>query len=143
MLEGGDVMLLPGRVLVGLSGRTNAAGIEQLRETVAPLGLEAAAIPVSGYLHLLTAATYLGQDGLLAVEGYAGHPAFAGLDVIAAPPEEAYAANGLAVGARVILPAGYPRTAAAVRGRGFEVLSVPMSQFAAADGGITCLALVW
>lgn len=160
-LEGGDVLLLPGRVLVGCSGRTNRAGIAQLARVVAPLspqpwgawgaghaagvpsGLPVTAIPVHDYLHLLTAVTYIGHDTLLAVEEYAGHPAFAGIDVLIVPREEAYAANALGVGDRVILPAGYPRVAAMLRGRGFEVLPVPTSEFAKADGGVTCLSLVW
>jgi dimethylargininase len=98
---------------------------------------------VQGYLHLLTAATYLGRGTLLAVEAYAEHPAFTGLEVISVPPGEAYAANALGVGDSVIVPAGHPRVASALRARGFTVLEVPVSQFAAADGGVTCLALVW
>jgi dimethylargininase len=142
-LEGGDVLRLPERVLVGQSGRTNAAGIDQLSAILSAAGLPVTAVPVRGYLHLLTAATYVGQGTLLAVGDYAAHPAFAGLDVFSVPPEEAYAANALAVGVQVLLPAGHPRTLEALRARGFEVLPVPMSQFAAADGGVTCLSLVW
>jgi len=59
------------------------------------------------------------------------------------PPEEAYAANSLGIGGHVIVPAGYARAAALLRAQGFDVLSVPMSEFAKADGGVTCLALVW
>ncbi len=143
LLEGGDVMLTPDRILIGLSGRTNRAGIAQLTVALADLGLPVYDIPVSGYLHLLTAATYVGHNILLVVEDYADHPAFADFDVIAVPPGEAYAANALGVGDRVVLPAGSPHTAGALRDRGFEPLPVPMSEFARADGGVTCLALVW
>ena len=72
---------------------------------------------------------------------YAESPSYAGLDVIRVPPEEAFAANALAVGMRAILPTGCPRTFAQVRDRGFEVLTVSLSEFAKADGGVTCLAL--
>ena len=148
-LEGGDVMVLPqGKILVGRTARTNQAGIAQLvvalseaapGEAPAPLY----SVPVSDYLHLLSAATTIGRDTLLAVEAYAGHPHFAGLDVIIAPPEEVYAVNALGLGESVIVPAGYPRVAAALQGRGFTVLPVPVSEFAKADGGVTCLALAW
>ena len=67
----------------------------------------------------------------------------AGLDVIVVPEAEAYAANALGAGEAVLLPAGYPRVAGALRARGLEVLPVPMSEFAKADGGVTCLSLVW
>jgi N-dimethylarginine dimethylaminohydrolase len=41
------------------------------------------------------------------------------------------------------VPAGYSRVAAALQARGFNVLPVPVSEFAKADGGVTCLSLVW
>ena len=69
-LEGGDVLILPDRVVVGRSGRTNAAGIAQLAVALAGTGLPVYAAPVESYLHLLTAVTYLGQGVLLAIEGW-------------------------------------------------------------------------
>jgi dimethylargininase len=98
---------------------------------------------VTKYLHLLTAVTYVGHNTLLALADYADHPEFAGYDVVVVPPEEAHAADALGSGDFVILPEGHPRTTAALRSRGFKVLATPMSEFGAADGGITCLALVW
>lgn len=142
-LEGGDVLILPDRVVVGRSARTNAAGIAQLAVALAGTGLPVYAAPVEGYLHLLTAVTRLDDDSLLAVEGWPLPAPLAGLKLLAAPPAEAYAANVLAIGARVIMPAGYPRVAAMLTAHGFEVLPVPMSEFAKADGGVTCLSLVW
>jgi dimethylargininase len=143
LLEGGDVLLLPDRVLVGRSGRTNRAGIAQLAVALAEAGLPVYETPTGAYLHLLSAATYVGHGVLLAVEDFAGHPAFAGLDVISVPPAEVYAANALGVGDTVIVPAGYPGVEAALRARGFTVLATPTSEFAKADGGVTCLALAW
>jgi len=147
-LEGGDVMVLPDKILVGRTARTNHAGVAQLVVALseAPPGeapLPVYSVPVNDYLHLLSAATSVGRNTLIAVEAYAGHPHFTGLDVIVAPPEEAYAVNVLGLGESVIVPAGYPRVAAALRERGFDVLPVPVSEFAKADGGVTCLALVW
>ena len=51
-------------------------------------------------------------------------------------------ANALANGTTVVLPAGCPRTAAAVAALGFEVREVDLSEFATADGGATCLSLL-
>ncbi len=142
-LEGGDVLSLPGRLLVGLSERTNPSGIEQLRGFLAPCGLPVEAMPVNGYLHLMSAVAYLGKGVLLAVPDYAANPAFAGLDVVTVPAEEAYAANSLGIGEKVIAPEGFPRTAGLIRLKGFEVITVPVSQFAAADGGVSCLSVLW
>jgi dimethylargininase len=141
-LEGGDVIHLPDRVLVGRTARTNRAGIAQLVVALALTGLPVLEVPVDDFLHLQTAATYVGRGILLALDAYAGHPAFAGLDVLIVPPEEAYAANTLGIGDYAIVPAGYPRVDAMLRAAGFTVLPVPVSEFAKADGGVTCLSLV-
>ena len=142
-LEGGDVIRLPDRVLAGRTARTNRAGIAELAVALASTGLPVVEMPVDDYLHLQTAATCTGHGILLALEAYAEHPALAGFDVLRVPPEEAYAANTLGVGDHAIVPAGYPKVAAMLRAAGFTVLPVPVSEFAKADGGVTCLSLVW
>lgn len=142
-LEGGDVLQVGRHLYVGLSSRTNRAGAAQLREFLEPLGATVTPIPVQGNLHLLSDCTYLGRGMLLAAGAAASRPEFLGLDVIFVPPEEAYAANCLAIGDQVILPEGYPRVRQALEERGFQVLTVPVSEFRKADGGVTCLSLLW
>ena len=141
-LEGGDVLVLPDSVLVGESGRSNAAGIRQLAALLAPAGLPVISVPVGDNLHLLSAVAYLGRNRLLAVEAFAERPVFVGLEIIPVPRAEAYAANVLALGDHVIVPAGYPRVARALRACSLDVLPVPTSEFAKADGGVTCLSLL-
>jgi dimethylargininase len=140
-LEGGDVLVLPDRVYVGRSDRTNAAGIEQLRAALHPLPVDE--IPVEGLLHLLSGVTYLGRDTVLAVSSMATRPEFAGMNVLVVPDDEAYACNCLGLGEWVVAPAGYERTRALLEGAGFRVLPVPVGEFAKADGGVTCLSLLW
>jgi dimethylargininase len=142
LLEGGDVMFLPDRILVGRSARTNRAGIAQLAVALAAAGLPVIETPTGGYLHLMTAAAYVGRNTVLALADFAQHPAFAGRDVIVVPPDEAYAANVLGLGDSVIVPAGYPTVARLLRDRDFAVFETPVSEFAKADGGVTCLALL-
>lgn len=140
-LEGGDVLVLPHHVYVGRSDRTNAAGIEQLRAALAPLPV--AEIPVSGLLHLLSGVTWLGRNTLLAVAELAGRQEWAGMKVLVVPDDESYACNVLALGDCVIAPAGYDKTIALLRDNGFRVFPVPVSEFTKADGGVTCLSLVY
>jgi dimethylargininase len=141
-LEGGDVLALGSRLIVGLSARTNRAGLAQLRGFLEIEGAVVEGLPVPEGLHLLSGITYLGQGMLLATNLYADLPIFSGLEVIRVPPAEAYAANSLGLGASVIVPAGFPHTVALLRERGFEILPVDLSEFAKADGGATCLALI-
>jgi dimethylargininase len=141
-LEGGDVLLIGSRVFVGLSARTNAGGFAQLRDLLELEGASVHALEVAQGLHLLSGCTYLGRGILLAAGAWADLPDFAGLDVVRVPPEEAAAANALGLDDCVVLPAGYPGTAALIRQRGFQVLSVDLSEFAKADGGATCLSVI-
>jgi dimethylargininase len=134
-LEGGDVLF------VGLSPRTNRAGFAQLRDLLELEGAAVEALPVPQGPQLLAGCSYLGRGVLLATAAYAEMAAFAGLEMVRVPPEEAYAANALAVGDTVILSAGHPRTATRLRALGFDVLTVSLSEFAKVDGGVTCLAL--
>jgi dimethylargininase len=120
----------------------HAAGIRQLAALLAPASLPVISVPVGDNLHLLSGVAYLGRNRLLAVEAFAERPVFAGLEIIPVPRAEAYAANVLALGDYVIAPAGYPRVARALRACGLAVLPVPTSEFAKADGGVTCLSLL-
>ncbi len=140
-LEGGDVLVLPDHVYVGRSDRTNAAGIQQLRAALDPLPVDE--IPVSGLLHLLSGVTYLGRNSLLAVRQMACRPEFEGMKVLVVPDDEAYACNVLALGDYVIAPAGYEKTIALLAANGFTVLPVPVGEFTKADGGVTCLSLIY
>jgi dimethylargininase len=156
-LEGGDVLILTDRVVVGRSDRTNRAAIAQLVVALADLtsdltglanlsglpGLPVLEAPVASYLHLLSAVTHLGDGTLLAVEDFDLPPALVGFPVLRVPADEGYACNALGIGEKVILPAGYPKTAATLKAHGYDVLLVPTTEFAKADGGVTCLALVW
>src|SRR5262249_42979126 len=56
-LDGGDVLVAGREVIVGLSTRTNAAGVEALRAALAPFGYAVRAVELRGCLHLKTAVT--------------------------------------------------------------------------------------
>ncbi len=60
-LEGGDVMRIGRDVFVGLSSRTNEAGIAQLAAELEPFGYRVHRIPVLGCLHLKSACCSLGD----------------------------------------------------------------------------------
>jgi dimethylargininase len=61
-LDGGDVLQTRHTVYVGRGGRTNGAGIRQLRALLAPLGRTVIAVPLRNVLHLKSAVTAL-PDG--------------------------------------------------------------------------------
>jgi dimethylargininase len=143
-LDGGDVLRLGRTLVAGRSERTTLAGIGQLTRFVEAAGgrVEVAAVP-PGTLHLQSAVTALADDAVVGAAELLEQPALRGVaSKLVVPPEEAAAANLLAVGTTAILPAGCPRTAAAVAAFGFEVREVDLGEFHKADGGATCLSLL-
>jgi dimethylargininase len=145
-LDGGDVIVFGDRVAIGVSARTDQAGARQLADAVGPLGYRNFLCPVEGRLHLASEVTVLGPMRLV------GTPAgFASLDAVGAAdgavrivldPDDATAANVLALGGRCFMAAGHPRAAAALRDAGETVVELDLSEFTRADGGPTCLVAI-
>ena len=142
-LDGGDVLRVGRRLLVGRSARTNEAGIRQLRSIVSSLGYEVVAVPFSGCLHLKTAATLVADDVALVNPAWVEPAALAPLRTIAVDPAEPFAANALRVGDAVVYPAEFPRTRARLEAEGVAVRTVPASELAKAEGGVTCCSVVF
>jgi dimethylargininase len=143
-LDGGDVLRLGRTLVAGRSRRTGQAGIHQLTAFAEAAGgrVEVAAVP-PGTLHLQSAVTALADDAVAGTAELLEQPALRRVATrVVVPPEEAAAANLVAVGTTVILPAGCPRTAAAVAALGYEVREVDLGEFAKADGGASCLSLL-
>lgn len=142
-LDGGDVLRVGRTLYVGTSGRTNAAGIAQLRAGLASYGYEVRAVRVSGCLHLKSAVTEVGNGLLLIQREWVDADAFSDCICIEVDPLEPHAANALRVGAEVVYPAAYPRTAARLRDRGLRLRLVDVSELAKAEGAVTCCSLIW
>lgn len=64
-LDGGDVLQVGKTLFVGLSQRSNAEGIEQLRKVVSAFGYTVIAVTLHDCLHLKSAATQVIEDTLL------------------------------------------------------------------------------
>lgn len=143
-LDGGDVIVLEELVLVGLSERTNRAGLECLEAWVRdlPLSLRVQPLVVDSALHLKCHASPLGPRTLLCAASWPHQAALPkGIERVCIPDEEAYAANVVAVEGAVIVAAGFPRTAEALKATGRRVLIVDTSAFRCADGSLTCLSV--
>ena len=143
-LEGGDVLRVGRTLFVGATGRTNAAGVAALRAIAGPFGYTVQTVAVDGCLHLKTACTAL-PDGTLLVNPRwldARDLAGAGHGVIHVADGEPDAANVALVGDRVLMGAAHPRTTELIRGRSFEVDVIDLSEFAKAEGCVTCLSIL-
>jgi dimethylargininase len=112
-LEGGDVMRIGRTLFVGVSHRSNRAGVGQLSAELAPFGYTVVPVEVRGALHLKTACCHIG-DG-----------------------------NVLAAGDSVIAPLGFPRTAEILAGIGKKVRLIDVSELMKAEAGVTCSSLLF
>lgn len=139
-VDGGDVLRIGKRLYVGLSTRTDVEGVEALADLVRPLGFEVVKAELRDCLHLKTGATYAG-NGVLLYNRAAVDPAqFSGVEPLAVP--EPAAANCVRADDHLILAAGSPRTAELLRGRGFSVIEVDVSELQKAEAGGTCMSLI-
>lgn len=142
-IDGGDVMQIGKKLFVGLSGRTNAAGIEQLRGHVSPLSYTVEGVGLKGCLHLKTAVCPVARNTLLINRNWVDTGAFAAMEMIDVDPSEPFGANALWVGQAVIYPVAYPATKKRMEHRGITVETVDASELAKAEGGVTCCSLIF
>jgi dimethylargininase len=142
-VDGGDVLVAGRRVFVGLSTRTNAAGLAQVRAALEPHGYAVAGVPVTACLHLKSAATAVAPGLVLLNPAWIDVTAFEGLETLAVDPTEPFAANALRVGGAVLYAAAFPRTRARLEGHGLAVRTVDLSELAKAEGAVTCCSLVF
>lgn len=141
-LEGGDVLRIGRTLWVGNSARTNAAGIAALEAIVRNLGYTVAAVSVRGALHLKTACTALPDGRLLVNPAWLDLAPLSEYQHIKIPRGEPFAANVLPVGNRVLCAAEHPQTIALLAAEGYDILPVEISEFAKAEGGVTCLSIL-
>lgn len=138
-LDGGDVLKVGRTVYVGASSRTNAAGIAQLRELLEARGWDVREIPVTKVLHLKSGVTALPDGTVIGfgplVDDPALFPKFEGV------PEEHGTAVVVLDESTVLMSSDAPETAAAHRSRGFDVVTVDVSEFEKLEGCVTCLSV--
>ena len=141
-LDGGDVLTAGKQVFVGLSQRTNQAGIEQMRALLEPHGYSVESVKVERCLHLKSAVSQVAEKTLLINPAWLEPSAFRDFELIEVDATEPFAANALLVSGAVIYPAAYARTRKRLEARGIRVIPVEVSELAKAEGGVTCCSLI-
>lgn len=142
-IDGGDVVVSGREVYVGQSPRTNADGIVALRETLKPYGYTVTGIPVRGCLHLKTACSALADGRFLVNASWIDVSPLPASMLIQVPDAEPWAGDVLVIGDRIIVSDAFPETIALLGDLRWRVVPVSVSEFAKAEGGVTCLSLVF
>jgi dimethylargininase len=142
--DGGDVLMLPGTVMIGLSARTDRTGAEELVRHLSALGRSAAiATTPEGVLHFKSDCSLLDEETMLSTARLAASGVFKGMRVLMTPEGEEAAANALRVNDRVFVGAGYPQTADMLEDAGYEVVRLQTGEIAKIDAGLSCMSLRW
>ena len=150
VLARGEVVPAPARgetgahFFIGISLRTNEAGAQQLADWLATKGCTSSFIDIRqtpGILHLKSGIASIGDNRLIVIDSLAAHPAFAGYELIRVAAGEEYAANCILVNDTILIAAGFPKFEATLRGLGYKLKVLDMSEFQKMDGGLSCLSL--
>jgi dimethylargininase len=91
---------------------------------------------------LKSAVTRLDDNTLLINENWVNPHYFANFDLIEIDPLEPFAANCLPIGESVIFPTAFPKTRTTLEERGYQVVTVDVSELAKAEGAVTCCSLI-
>ncbi len=138
-LDGGDVLKHDGTAWVGLGGRTNQSGVDQLAAALDEFGVRVIGVPLSKVLHLKSAVTAL-PDGTVV-----GYPPLVDnpevwvnfLEV----PEEPGSHVVLLDEQTVLISTSAPRTAELFAERDLRVVAVDLTEYEKLEGCVTCLSV--
>jgi dimethylargininase len=142
-VDGGDLLRIDNTIYAGLSTRSNANGIEQLRQIVADFGFIVKAVATTKCLHLKSAVSLVAPGVLLINRDWTDISTFGDYELIDVDEEEAHAANALLVGQSLICPSSFPRTIERLVARGIDVIPVNLSELQKAEGATTCCSLIF
>lgn len=142
--DGGDVLRLVDRVVIGLSARTDRRGAEELAGLLETFGYRAEiAETPPGVLHFKTGCGLIDARTILAVPALADCPQFEGLEIVPTPAGEEAAANILRIGDTVLVGDRWNATHALLADRGIETRMLATDQIAHIDAGLSCMSLRW
>jgi dimethylargininase len=142
--DGGDVLVLPDRVVIGLSNRTDREGAGELIGLLAELGKkgEIAETP-PGVLHFKTGCSLIDEETVFALPQMTESPAFTGLKVIPVPAGEEKAANKLRIRDAALIAAHFPKSREIIEAHGVRTIALDVREIAKIDAGLSCMSLRW
>jgi len=140
-LEAGDVMRAGNHFFIGISGRTNINGAEQLIHILEKYGMTGSTIILNMMLHLKSGCSYLENNNMLVCGELVVCPDLEKFNRIIVNPDESYASNSLWINGTVLVPDGFPETKERIEIAGYKTIILDVSEFRKVDGGLSCLSL--
>lgn len=141
-LDGGDVLVAGDRVFVGLSRRTNTAGVAAIAALAEPQGMTVEAVPIGSVLHLKSGVSAVDDTTVVWHPRACDRHDLSGLRVVEVPGDDPEAANVVRLAdGRILVSEQHPATRRLIESLGHETASVNVSEIARADGGLTCMSI--
>lgn len=141
----GETLIMGKTILLGQTKRTNAAGVQQFKEIVEPLGYDVRIIDVDDrFINLTCVLFVVGYDTLVAHPEYADLEQVAEFNVIVADEEEITPVGVCFLtlsDKKVMVMDDYKRTIENMKKQGVETISIDVSEFEKAGGGLSCMTL--
>jgi dimethylargininase len=142
-LEGGDVLRIGQKVFVGITPRTNAAGVNALKAILGPFDYRVVPVAVKNCLHLKSACTTIDDDTVLVNPHWVDLMNFRDYRAISVSDDEPWAANSLRVDNILCMHEGFAKTIEILQGQGFSVKTVDISELLKAEAGMTCSSIIF
>jgi dimethylargininase len=142
-IDGGDIVVAEKTIYIGQSTRTNAAGVQAMRDILTPFGYTIVCVPVHGCLHLKSACTALPGGQFLVNSDWVDVSPLPKGALVEVPEHEQWSGDVLVIDQQIIVSDAFPSTIQCLSDLGFGCVPVALSEFAKAEGGVTCLSLVF
>jgi dimethylargininase len=143
-IDGGDVFRSGQTIYVGRSGRTNAEGIEQLRDVAAAQDLKVVTVGIYDTLHLKSAVLPIAEDAIVVTPNSIEEEQLDDLRLFYEAEDERFRFSALPLrDGRLLVTENSPRTGAMLESAGYDIVPIDISELQAADGGLTCLSILF
>jgi len=141
-VDGGDVLLSDSDAFIGLSARTDQAGLEELSSVLAEFSYSTVKVETpASILHFKTECGLLDSQTIFSTGKLASLGCFDNYLVIEVPAGEEGAANIVRLNDVVFISCGYPKSEALLKSQGYSVVALDTSEAAKVDGGLSCMSL--
>jgi dimethylargininase len=142
--DGGDMLMTPTGMLIGLSSRTDRAGATELAGLLQQLGVSSRIVNTPpGTLHLKSDCSLIADDHVLCTASLGASGIFDGYRKLIVPDSEKPAANALRLNDTILIGARFPKTIELLRQEGYEVRPLPTDGIGTLDAGLSCMSLRW
>jgi dimethylargininase len=143
-VDGGDVLVTPDLVFIGLSRRTSREGAEALRTKLEEFGRTVRIVQTpKDVLHFKTAVSLVSEDSFVMTRTMAESGIFDGFRNIVVPAGEEGAANSLRANDVVFVGECFPRTIDLIGKAGLRAVGLAVTEIGKLDAGLSCMSLRW